>query len=469
MPTTIKSMLLSIPFFFFFFPHYASAYTWQFTSQPRQCQNVSIDVQGSGQPPYSLLLIPNGPSPLPNNTEVRTIQNISFPGTSSSLSFNLNYPEGSSFVAVVSDSSGFGTGGTSTPVTVLESSDSSCYDPTKGIQLPWLFYVEPSGGITQCESVRWWWGQDLVKGTVNFYGVIPGGNSFNIPQGPLSTNTVTGTGFSWTVDITGGTNILIIGGDDRGIGSGGVAPFTVAYSVNSTCLNSTSPSSTAGSPAGGSYPTSTSGSSSGSSGGRSNTGLIAGADFQLEFSEAYVLLKSFFFTGGIAGGLVVIIAVALIAFFYPRRRGYSAVGRPVNVLHDDEDGHVPHRDPLHYYTPEPYTVPDPTIGRTFEAAYAPDRPVTLTTADIPRPQTLVGMTAPVTATRKNAPRPQRRPVNIIQHDDAGPSEVPMSVGEPETIELPPAYANIRPAQHPPSTVPARTIASTPVPTKSTTS
>ncbi|KAH9171379.1 hypothetical protein EDB89DRAFT_1887153 [Lactarius sanguifluus] len=436
-------MFLSIPSFFFFFPYYASAYTWQFTSQPRQCQNVSIDVQGSGQPPYSLLLIPNGPSSLPNNTEVRTIQTIPFPGSSSSLSFNLNYPEGSSFVVVVSDSSGFGTGGTSTPVTVLDSSDSSCYDSTKGIQLPWLFYVEPSGGITQCDSARWWWGQDLVNGTVNFYGVIPGGNSFIMPQGPLSTNNVTGTGFSWTADISSGTNILIIGGDDRGIGSGGVAPFTVAPSVKSSCLNSTSPSSTAGNPAGGSYPTSTSSSPSGSSGGHSNTGLIA---------------------GGIAGGLVVILAIALIAFFYPRRRGYSAVGRPVNVLHDDEDGHAPHRSPSHYYTPEPYLVPDPTIGRTFEAASTPDRPITTTTADVLRPQTLASITVPMTTTRKNAPHPQQRTVNIIQHDDAGPSEIP-SVREPDTIELPPAYSNIRSPLHPPSTVPTRTAASsTPAPT-----
>ena len=90
-----------IPFSILLFLHYANAYTWQFTSQPRQCQNVSIAVHGSGQPPYSLLLIPSGPTPLPNNTEVRTIKNIPFSGSSTSLSFNLNYPEDSSFVAVV--------------------------------------------------------------------------------------------------------------------------------------------------------------------------------------------------------------------------------------------------------------------------------------------------------------------------------------------------------------------------------
>jgi hypothetical protein len=84
------------------FPLLVNAYTWQFTSQPRQCQNVSLSIQGSGgQPPYSVLIIPTGPSPLPNNTEVRSVLDIPFSGTSTTLSFNLNYPENSSFVAVV--------------------------------------------------------------------------------------------------------------------------------------------------------------------------------------------------------------------------------------------------------------------------------------------------------------------------------------------------------------------------------
>jgi hypothetical protein len=102
--------------------------------------------------------------------------------------------------------------------------------------------------------------------TVDLHGIIPGGNSFDIPQGSLSTNNITGTGFSWTVDINGGTDILLIAGDERGIGSAGVAPFTVAFSANSSCMSGTSPSSTAGSPVGGSYPTSTGASSSGGSG-----------------------------------------------------------------------------------------------------------------------------------------------------------------------------------------------------------
>ena len=105
--------------------------------------------------------------------------------------------------------------------------------------------------------------------TVNFYGTIPGGTSFAIPQGSLSTDNDTGTGFNWTASIAGATNVLLVANDDRGIGSGGSAEFTIAYASNNSCLNNNSPSSTAGNPAGGSYPTSTSESWSDGSGSHS--------------------------------------------------------------------------------------------------------------------------------------------------------------------------------------------------------
>lgn len=98
------SRAMKIPFslpFLSLFPLLANAYTWQFTTQPSQCQNLNVAIKGSGQPPYTLLIIPVGPTPLPNNTEVRLIQNIPFSGSSTTLSFKLTYPENSSFVAVV--------------------------------------------------------------------------------------------------------------------------------------------------------------------------------------------------------------------------------------------------------------------------------------------------------------------------------------------------------------------------------
>ncbi|KAI0298662.1 hypothetical protein B0F90DRAFT_1818532 [Multifurca ochricompacta] len=392
---------LTIPFFLFLFPLLANAYTWQFTSQPRQCQNLSLAVQGSGQPPYSLLIIPSGPSPFANNTEVRTIQNISFSGTSTTLSFKLNFPENSSFVAVVSDSNSFGSGGTSTPVTVLQSSDSSCYDASHSVQGPWVFSIDPTGGITQCESVRWWWEQSFVNGTVNLLGVIPGGNSFAIPQGPLSTNNNTGTGFNWTVDIAGGTNILVVAVIIRALD-----PAVALHSL----------------PAGGSYPTSTSGTSTGNSGGNhSNTGAIV---------------------GGVVGAVIGFVAIGLLALFFFRRRQYSAISkeRPVNVLQDDEDDNAP------------FLVPDPTIGGTSDAASTHTRPLSMTPADIIRPQTPASMATGTTTTRKTGAPSQLRPRGSGGN------------GEPELIELPPAYTNIRSAQRLPATADSPTADAAATPT-----
>ena len=102
--------------------------------------------------------------------------------------------------------------------------------------------------------------------TPNFQGVIPGGQSFSIPVGETSTKVGSGVGFNWTPDVRIGTTFLLVGGDDRGLGVAGSNLFTIQQGASS-CLNSTSPSSTAGSPAGGSYPTSTDG--SGTSGGHS--------------------------------------------------------------------------------------------------------------------------------------------------------------------------------------------------------
>ena len=113
------------------------------------------------------------------------------------------------------------------------------------------------------------------------------------------------------------------------------------------------------------------------------------------------------------------------------------------MLYDDEDGDVPPQGLPHHYAPQPYLVSDSTISGTAEAALARDRP--LTTADTSRSQTAIGMTSTKKGARESGSLPRRNPVNIFQHDDAGPSEWPASVGEHETIELPPAYNNIRSA------------------------
>lgn len=74
----------------------ASAYSWQFTNTVQQCQNLSLSLSGSGQPPYSVLVVPYGHL----NPEVRSIINTPF--TETSVTFPIDYPANSQFVAVVS-------------------------------------------------------------------------------------------------------------------------------------------------------------------------------------------------------------------------------------------------------------------------------------------------------------------------------------------------------------------------------
>ena len=80
----------------------SAAYTWKFVSPPQQCSNLTVSLVGSGVPPYRLLVLPNGPTPLSSGVEVRRILDVPFPEGSRSVSFKLDYPALSQLVAVVS-------------------------------------------------------------------------------------------------------------------------------------------------------------------------------------------------------------------------------------------------------------------------------------------------------------------------------------------------------------------------------
>jgi len=84
------------------FPRTASGFSFTINNTPQQCSNLDISITGSGQPPYRAVILPYGPTPLPNNVEVRQVLDVPFIGDSTSVSLKLTYPENSQFVVVVS-------------------------------------------------------------------------------------------------------------------------------------------------------------------------------------------------------------------------------------------------------------------------------------------------------------------------------------------------------------------------------
>ncbi len=142
-------------------------------------------------------------------------------------------------------------------------------------------------------------------------------------------------------------------------------------------------------------------------------------------------------------GATLLVLIGLIVFWFIRRRPLFALWkeRPVNVIQDDEDGNgVNHcHDVPPSYAPEPFLLPNPTIRG---AMLTQDRPPSMSTVtiDLPSPQTPMTTTT-TTTTRNCSSLPQLRPITIIQHDDSG-RDLSDQV-EPETVELPPAYSNIR--------------------------
>ncbi|KJA14564.1 hypothetical protein HYPSUDRAFT_430911 [Hypholoma sublateritium FD-334 SS-4] len=229
----------------------AYSYTWSFEETPSQCGQLTVAIAGNdGTPPFRLLVVPFGPSLLPNGVEPRSVLDIPF-----------------------SDNQSFASGGTSATIMVANSSDSSCFNATAPAPLDFSFQISPTPTeVVQCEDLRISWNATTIQSTPNFLGIIPGGQSFVVPEGTITTDATTGTGFSYQANLRAGTTFLLMGGDVRGNGTGGSVTYIVALgNDDESCLSNNSPSSTPGSPAGGGA-SSTIGPSSTAAGGSVPTG-----------------------------------------------------------------------------------------------------------------------------------------------------------------------------------------------------
>jgi hypothetical protein len=179
--------------------------------------------------------------------------------------------------------------------------------------------------------------------------------------------------------------------------------------------------------------------------------------------------------GGVLGGLALLIALLVLLWFFRRKSKQQKrfKERPVDLMNAEyEDGDEPshvnngiagaagsvRRNELpQYYQPEPFMVPDPTLTMDSHSVTNTEdlearRPLSGATSSFYTRATTPdggggvggsGVSGSGYERRKGGPPRAMRAVNIIQHDDAGPS-LPPPEGEkdgeePVTIELPPAY------------------------------
>lgn len=197
---------------------------------PTQCANTTIDwsVTG-GQPPIEITFIPTGAL----HPEVRRIFDRVINDNSTSLSFQLNYPGNSTFVAVLSDIHGFGSLGTTPVITVQSSQDDSCISTVQSAP-EFIFFIEPPVP-TECSQMSITFNRTATSAAhppVDIFAVLPGGESFEIAQGNPQNMT-----FEWTPRLTEGTEVLLIAGDANGLGTGGSSDILTVQPGNSTaCL-----------------------------------------------------------------------------------------------------------------------------------------------------------------------------------------------------------------------------------------
>ena len=168
-------------------------------------------------------------------------------------------------------------------------------------------------------------------------------------------------------------------------------------------------------------------------------------------SPIRTVFRPIFTAGGVVGGVAGLLIIAFLALFWFRRRRAQRASKERPSLFIDHDDEAPTsqlpRDELPlYYEPEPF-MSEPTerasTHRPSTALDRSERPVSQSLTYLSDPQRVASPDGTTTGvSRKSAMPPSLRPVNFIQHEDAGPS-ITADNSEPETVELPPAYTNIR--------------------------
>ncbi|TFK77164.1 hypothetical protein BDN72DRAFT_953637 [Pluteus cervinus] len=203
---------------------------------PSECDGLALTWTG-GSGPYQLLLVPVFGTP----------RNVSIPPSAvsngqGSYSIQLPFPANQKFLLVMSDSTGFGTGGTTDVLTVGPSQGGKCNTTDPGIN----FSFEANSALQQCRPFSFSAYTGAVQ-PISILAMVPGGTSL-VLNPPLGS-----TDYSWTANAAEGTSMIFAMVDSQGRQGGSSDVRLVGVSDDTTCLSANSPSSTSARPS----PTST--------------------------------------------------------------------------------------------------------------------------------------------------------------------------------------------------------------------
>jgi hypothetical protein len=340
----------------------------------------------------------------------------------------------------MSDADGFGTGGTSNVFkTGASSTGAKCDTSEKRID----FEFQTNKALQQCRPYEFS-GFDAAVPPVTIVGLIPGG------QSTVLVTRQTGS-YEWMANVESGTSMIFFVVDAAGQQGGSSDLNVVGASDESTCLNSSSPSSTAiPAPGQTSGPTSTGSPATPTS--PSNIPPTSDPTKHDKISAASV-------AGAVVGVSVLALAAVVLGVFLLRRRRDSARANRHNALRipsefdlNESSGgslapviHPPREEdrtpgtasyllPAGNYEPVPFTVPPPIIPAARNSGFSnQDRTESGSTDAMSAAQRKAAMAGTSGASGY-------RPARFIVHTDveeAGPMD------EDELIELPPQYSASR--------------------------
>ncbi|KAF8629317.1 hypothetical protein AX15_003511 [Amanita polypyramis BW_CC] len=407
-------------------PMVSAAVTWKFNAPPLQCKNLTMTVTGlTGTPPYHAIVVPFGPA----GTATEQVIDIPFNSDQETINFPINYPEGAQFVVSIKDATDFVANGTSAAWTVLKNdADASCL--SNATSVPFTFVLTPEL-FTQCIATEILWSSDSLQGSApTFFAVVPNQQSFTIPVTNLTNITEQITAFYWAPPIRGGTEFTLVGGTANGLVVARNISYTVNLSYESGCLSGAGAGS---SPAGSSIiststvsnplPTHPSG-NGGSTSKYRGLNVIAIA------------------CGTAAAFLAILLAILLFLFLRRRKRHPRAL--PINLLDDQPRQVSQWSEGQEDVRPRPFFLhQDPQTFTESDKSLVGDR------MGYGSNSALLTSNSTSTLSLNQSRQQQTRAPNIIQHRDAGPG-APSLRGGQDTIELPPAYTDVRRSHPDPS-------------------